>query len=372
MVDHTLTSLVELAKDKSAQARRRLMENITDLFISDDGRLSEHERALMQDILGKLIGSVETDLRRELSESLVKTGIDLPELARMLANDEIEIARPLLEESKLLRNEDLVDIVRMRTDEHRISIAVREEVSEDVADALVEYGNEDVIETLLRNADAAISERAMAYVVAESRRVDRFQEPLVLREDLPPELAYRMYWWVSAALRKQIVTEFEVDPSVLDQALHRAAKNVLVDQQKGGGVYVQAQRLVRRMAETGDLTVQFLVNSLRQRKIAVFVAGLAELGNVDFRTAWRIFSDSGGESLAILARAIGIDRNQFTSIFLLIAQAREGQSVRSPSVLKRILELFDSVTVENARGALQYWQRDSAYQIAVEELENVG
>ncbi|GGO16344.1 hypothetical protein GCM10007972_25300 [Iodidimonas muriae] len=364
--------LVLLAREKTAQARRQLFENMTDLFLSEEGRLSEHERALMSDIMVKLVRTVEKSLRQELADFFAKTDVDLPDVVRLLANDEIEVARPLLEKSKLLHDTDLIEVIRMRTDEHRLVIALRDEVSEDVANALVEYGNGDVIEALLRNADASLSQRAMEYLVAESRRVDRFQEPLLNREDLPSELAYRMYWWVAAALRKKIVSDFDVDPLVVDNAMRQASRGLIAQQKTSEGAYIKAQRLVHRLSETGDLTVEFLLGCLRQKRIAVFVAGLAELGCVDFRTAWRIFNDTGGESLAILAKAIGMERAQFTSVYLLISQAREGAKARGPGALKGILDLFDRVSSVNARGALQYWQRDNAYQMALEELRHVG
>jgi len=367
-----IQELLALAQDSTAQSRRRLFENMTDLFISADGRLNEHERALMNDILIKIVQSVETAMRKELAGFFAQTEADLPDVVRLLADDEIEVARPLLEKSKLLRDTDLVEIVRMRTDEHRLAIALRNELSEEVADALVEYGSEDVIEALLRNPDAEIGERSMAYLVAESRRIDRFQEPLLDRADLPPHLAYRMYWWVAAALRKRIVSDFDVDPLVVDEAMSKSTQTLLSEQQEEHGTYVKAQRLVRRMAETKDLTIEFLLGALRQHRIAVFVAGLAELGGIDFRTAWRIFSDPGGESLAVLARAVGMERAQFTTTFLLISQARGGERARETSALKSISTLFDGISYRNARGALQYWRRDSAYHVALEELRHVG
>ncbi len=372
MVSKELQELLLLAKDKSGEARARLVENITDLFLSDDGRLSEHERALMSDILGKLVAQVESDIKRELAQSLAQSDVELPDMVRQLANDDVEIARPLLEKSALLKDPDLIEIIRMRTDEHRMAIAMRDEVSESVSNALVEFGNEDVIEALLNNHDAVVSKRAMEYLVAESRRVDRFQEPLLRRADLPGDLAYRMYWWVSAALRKNILSNYDVDPLMFERAVRRAASAAMVDQDAEQSSYVKAQQLVRRLAESGELTVQFLLNALRQQRVAVFVAGMGELGGINFRTAWRIFSDKGGESFAVLAKAVGVERAQFTSIYLLVVQAREGGAPKSPGVIKGILELFDATTESNARGALQVWQRDSAYQEAIEELDKVG
>ncbi|MEE8371006.1 MAG: DUF2336 domain-containing protein [Sphingomonadales bacterium] len=372
MVDAKFEKLIELARDKSRASRARLVENITDLFLSDAGRLNEHERALMSDILTKLIASIEKKLKAELAEALAKSDAELPEVAKLLAGDEIEIAEPLLSKSQLLKDDDLIEIIRMRTDEHRMAIAIREGVSEEVSDVLIDLGSQDVIEALLKNPDGVISRRAMKYLVAESRRVDRFQEPLLNREDLSPELAYRMYWWVTAALRKRIMTEFKVDPVVLDQALQRATQQALVSQEEGQGAFVRAQKLVRRMAESGELTHKFLLQALRQERIAVYVAGIGELANLDFRTAWQITSDRKCESIAVLAKAIEVDRTDFTSMFLLLAKVRDGEEVQSPNVLKKLLEMYDAIDRDSARGALMYWQQNRTYQVAVEELDSVS
>lgn len=370
LVDHKVMELMEIARKRTRASREQLLENITDMFLTDEGRLNEHERALMSDILSKLIGEVEASLRIQLSEVIARSEVQLPEVVKLLANDDIEIARPLLQSSKLLKDPDLVEIIRMRTDEHRLVIAIRDEVGEDVTDALVEYGSHDVIEALLKNSDANLSQRAMEYLVAESRRVDRFQEPLLNRDELPSELAYRMYWWVSAALRKRIITEYKVDPVQVDDMMRQATQQALVDQSEGDGAVVRAQKLVRRMSENGELTHRFLLQSLRQQRIPVFIAGIGHLANVDYKTAWHVVNDRSGDSVAVLAKAIGVDRNDFSSLYLLLTRARDGVETASPGVLKQILDLFDAVTLETAQGAVQFWQQEKVYQIAMDELEH--
>lgn len=361
--------LYDLARKHTREARNTLFENLTDLFLSDAGRLNEHERALMSDILAKLVREVEKSLRAELAERLAGSEHKFPDVAALLANDSIEIARPILEKSDLLKDEQLIEIIRKRTEEHRMAIAIRENVSASVSDELIDHASENVVEALIRNPDAEISKRAMEYLVAESRRYDQFQEPLVNREDLPAELAYRMFWWVSAALRRKIISEHRVDEVELDKLLTQATGAILVDHDAGAnGAYVRAQKMVHRMAEAGELTHTFLLQSLRQQRLPVFVAGLGELGDIGFEMAWQIFADRSGETLAILAKAINITRSEFTSMYLLIAEARDGASARATSVLRSILDLFDAVDSNTAQAALLYWRQDVAYQISVDEL----
>lgn len=372
MSSDAVTEMILLAREKSQASRSKLVENITDLFLSDEGRLTEHERALMSDILSKLVMSVEVSLRKSLANALLKAEIQMPDVVNLLARDDIEIAKPLLEKSKLLHDKNLIEIVRMRTDEHRLAIALREDVSSDVSDALIEYGSHDVIEALLKNQDAALSSRAMEYIVAESKRVDRFQEPLIVREDLPSELAYRMYWWVSAALRKKITEDYDVSTSFLDKLMQRATQEAIVSQREGQGTIAKAEQLVRRLQEKGELSHDFLLNSLRQQKIPVFVAGLAELAMLDFSTVWILFSDKRPESMAILARSIDMDQQTFTSLVLLLSSARDKKTAQSPKVLKEIMDLYNSINMVAAQEALAYWRQNKEYQKAMDELEQVG
>ena len=362
-----VAELVDLARQKTAESRRQLLDNMSDMFIANENRLNDHERALMGDILVKLIGNIETAVRRQLSERLSEVDSTPPEVIRLLANDMIEIARPVLEHSKVLQNEDLVEIIRHRTDEHRLAIALREGVEEEVSDALVEYGDQDVVEALLRNPDAEISRRAMEYLVSESRRVDRFQEPLVNRTDLPIDLAYRMYWWVSAALRRKILMDFEVDELEIDAVIEDATKRVIAEHEATDNATAKAYRLVHKMWEAGELSVRFLIQALRQQRTQVFVAGLAVLANLTISIARRIFSDKGGESLAIVCKAIGVTRSDFTTLFLLLQQAREGGG-QSTGILNEILSLYDSIERNNAVVALRLWQRDADYQSALDDI----
>ncbi|MCC3860626.1 DUF2336 domain-containing protein [Pseudemcibacter aquimaris] len=357
-------SLLKLAMDSSKGSKDALMENITDLFLSSKGRLNEHERVLMNDIMVKLLKTVEKTIRKNLSKKLAESDEISIELVTMLANDNIEIAQPVLEKSKLLRDEDLIETIRNRTDAHRLSIAIREHVSENVSGELIEHGSEDVIEALIRNENAEISQASLDYLVQESRSVDRFQEPLVNRNDLSFEMAHKMYWWVTAALRRKIVEDFDVDPNLLDDALESATKEIIANHNEEDGVMQKAILLVRTMNNQRRLNFDFVVTSLRQQKINVAVAALAEMSGLGVKIIWRVIREKNDEGLAVISRAIGLEKSQFSSMFLLILQVNSGPKARSTSILNTMLSLYDRIKPANARAAVKYWQRDYHFQEA--------
>lgn len=365
-----VNGLLHLAQDNAAESRRLLLENISDLFLSPEGRLSERERALMNDILSKLLGSVEMEIRRDLAERLAVSQQAPRELIAQLANDDISVAEPLLRKSKLLSNPDLIEIVKHRTSEHRICIAARDTLDMEVSDAIVASGDADAITTLLENQNAEISELAMEYIVAQSQRVDRFQEPLLARSDLPSQLAYDMFWWVSAALRRHILDNYRIDPALIDEALSEATKEN-ANKDIPEGALLKAYRLACKMKETRELTERFVLQSLKAGQVPVFIAGLACMTGIDVVTARRIVLDPGIECLAILCRAAGFDRNSFANIFLL---ARKFQSaddtVATPtSAVGEALNIFDGLSLDECMIVIKAWSRHPDYDKAVKKFE---
>lgn len=356
--------LIKLAQDNSEGSKQVLMDNISDLFLSSEGRLNEHERVLMNDIMVKLLKNVERTIRKKLSERLAESDAMSLELVTLLANDHIEVAQPILEKSSLLKDEDLIETIRNRTDAHRLSIAIRAFVSTEVSDELIEHGSDDVIEALVRNENAELSQASIDYLVQESRSVDRFQEPLLNRNDLPFEVAHKMYWWVSAALRRKIVAEFDVDQTVLDDALEMVTQTVASNHKEEDGVMAKAIHLVKNLADQRKLNFDFVLTSLRQERINIAVAALAEISGLDVKIIWRVLREKNDESLAVIARAIGLEKSQFSSMFLLILQTSSGPKARSTSILNTMLNLYDRIQPDNAKAAVRYWQRDFNYQEA--------
>ena len=152
-------------------------------------------------------------VRRILSERLAER-LDAPrDLVVTLANDEIEVAHPILVKSEVLQDPELIEIVQHRTMEHQVAVAMRPNISEQVSNVLVQTNNEEVITALLSNQDAPISNTTMNHLVEQSAQVPGYQEPLVNRHDLPRALLKKLYWGVSAALRKHVLANFDLEPS---------------------------------------------------------------------------------------------------------------------------------------------------------------
>ena len=130
--------LQRLARDKSEHCRTALVEAVTNLHLSSDDGLKAREKKLVFDILAELVRETEMSVRSTISARLSEMNDAPLPLIRFLANDEIEIAHPTLSKSRVLADGDLVKIIKNRTIEHQLSIAIRRNVGETVSNALVE------------------------------------------------------------------------------------------------------------------------------------------------------------------------------------------------------------------------------------------
>jgi uncharacterized protein (DUF2336 family) len=361
--------LLALARDRSTAARNRLVEILSELFDGGVSALPPGERELMTEILERLIHEVEMSVRKALAEKLAADDGAPRSLISMLANDEIPVAQPILSRSKALHDLDLVEIVRHRTLGHRLAVAMREKLSPVVCDALLEHREMDVVMRVIENPGADIAPTMVDKLVEESKEVAAYRGPLLHRQDLDPKLARRMYWWVSAALRKHIVDNFHIDPAELDVKIEHTIKQIL-NEPRGNPISVeQAAQLAQKLVASGSVTPQLLVQALRRGEVELFVALFAEYSGLRPVLIRRFILEAGGEGLASACKALDVEKSDFVSLFVLSRQARPGEKVVDPTELAGTVSLYDRINSDTAAKVLSRWKLDPDYLYALKQVE---
>ena len=368
-----LEELLDLARDRSAAGRAHLLGAVGQLYCDDEAVLGSRERKLMEDILRQLVGEVERSVRKALAERLAASTTAPPELIWRLANDEAEVAFPILARSSLLSDSELVDIVRHKTTQHRLAIANRKPVTIPVSSALVESGEEQVVQTLLANMDAHISPEAFARIAEIAEECEALQAPLVSRSDLPSEVARRMHWYVSAALRQHLVTRFDIDPDVLDRSIEATVTALTPEVKRGeiqpkAGLTEEAAELMRGGAPAPEL----LTRLMRAGRFDLFEIVLARALDLRLAMLRRVLYEPGGQALAVGLRAIGTPRPDFAAIFLWSRRARPGDKQVAEDELARALRFYERISIPAARNVLRRWQRDPDYQAAIDAIAGEG
>ena len=369
MSPHTskLENLIDVAQETSSDKRRELLEGVTDLFLDGGPGLSDQELTIAIEILGQVATEVERDVRARLSDRLADLDDAPVELIRQLANDDIQVARPLLERGGGLSDQNLVEIVNKHGKDHQLSISVRSKVSARVADALVAKGDDDVMLSLINNDGARISRGAMESIVERSESIRTLCEPLLHRTDLPPDLMHDMFWWVGAALKRHILTRPDVDEKLVNKLLAKAERDMVREPEKDEENLNRVERMVRRRLRLGQLNQDSLVQFLRRNQVPEFIAALGYLTDVDQNTAKRIVFTPGHEAVAVACRAKGFDLSTFSTIVLLLDGAAENNAavsgaaavvqkqLRRPEEVASLLDLYKQIPIENAKRAMRFW-----------------
>ena len=176
----------EATPETALRARRALLKRLADVVSLPASRINAFERAVTGDLLVEMLRLASREERRRVASRLAPLA-ELPNsVARILLRDEPEIAGLLIEQCASLSDADLVGCARDAGIEHRLRIAARRGLSEIVTETLFSFGEMEVIEAVLRNKTARLSQVGIETVVGLSRQSPGLCGPLLKRPELRP------------------------------------------------------------------------------------------------------------------------------------------------------------------------------------------
>jgi hypothetical protein len=154
--------------DANSTERDQLFRNMAQLFSYVSDRCDDEQVAQYDEVLCQLAELVETEARAHVAQLLAPLERAPGTVVVKLANDDIEVARPLLEFSNVLSDDDLIDIISNQGEAHRTAIAGREHVPERVGEAIVDHGATGSVVRLVRNPNAEIGHGMLEKLVARA------------------------------------------------------------------------------------------------------------------------------------------------------------------------------------------------------------
>lgn len=314
------SELLALARNTGVDARQRLLLGVVALC---DARPPSGELSpVLGEIFLTLARQAERDVRRVLSEKLAHADWAPAALVNVLALDEIEIARPILESSPIMQDDDLLRVLIEASLEHQIAVARRPKISGRVADAVIDRAEPAVLMALATNRSAEISTEGVRRLVEHSRRIAALRGPLTRHPLLTEALAEQLYQWVGTALRQSIAARFTVDEQALGAAVYDAVEGVMrqarpeetpldnLDRDE------MERRLIDKLQSAGQLRAGFLIRAVREKRLSLFAHGLAVLGGFAIGQIRTALSAPTPEALYYACASVGIDRAVFPTLLV--------------------------------------------------------
>ena len=358
-----------LARQATRASRSDLAQSVVVLFDGPEASLSPEARAMAYDILHAIIRDIEMATRQEIARRLAERNDAPHDLIRFLADDTIEVAFPVLAKSGVLDDADLLEVIRMRSTEHSLAIATRPSVNPAVTDALVKTDAEDVIVAVLKNPGSEVAPDTMLRLVEKSRQSRPIREPLVMRREMNPELALRVFLWVSGALREHILRHFNFDRNAVNQL----CEQIMVDEighfaLKSTNKGELSKRLSALIKNNGKLTPEMLILALRDGDVNTFIALFGRMTDLTAHMIDRLLFDPTGKGLAIACKGIGGGKIAFASLFTLAQKVRAEVTGTIKMRLLDAIDFYDALPQKDAADVLNEWRRGADYVGSVRVL----
>lgn len=327
--------LYVLARDKTPASRAKLASSISSLLQMD---VSARESEMVADVLVELLRQAERDIRQALAEHLAVMDHVPLRLVLQLANDDIDIAKPVLKDSKVLGDMDLIYIIKAKSSEYWRVIATRKQMGDRVVDMLADTGDYETALNLVQNTDVRLTEYASLQISDMAQNHEDLALPLLRRQDVSREVVSRLYEFVGEEIKQFIVKNYEIDAGKLLETVD----NMVLEFRDGSdsSEFKPEDHMVgaaRTFKQKGKLDTKLMIATLRRGQFRSFVAQFSVFAELDLKTTAQILMQSHGQGLAIACKAYEISKEDFVSLFLLTNQFRNhGRMVNTQEMAKAV------------------------------------
>lgn len=311
-----LSDLQKLTSDPSVDVRVDVTEKIAFGFKSGD--FAANERRIAVEIFRILVGDIEKRVRIALSAQLADS-MDAPhDVILKLANDINEVALPVLRNSFVLTESDLIDITgRSNNTEIMSAIARRDIVSRELSAALLKKSDITVVENLLRNKNSSIDEKGFNNIFDVYTGKPSILELMAKRGNIPVTLAEKLFVVVSDEVKKILTKQYNISFQVANdsaQYVRELATLGLVDDamHKMG-----MEELVGHLHKNGRLTLSLVIRSLCYGNIRFFEHAMAKLADIPHLNARIIILDRENGFEKLYAKT-GLPMEMFSAIRYLL------------------------------------------------------
>jgi hypothetical protein len=350
-INSFLRELDEAVSRGTPESRMRALWHTTDLMIA--GRYSDDEIWTFGAVIGRLADEIEVAARAQLARRLARFDRAPVNIIHKLAfDDAIDVAGPVLRESERLEPYALVANVCTKSQTHMLAISERASIEETVTDVLVTRGNQEVVNSVVRNNGARFSEFGFLHMIQRAEGDSILAEQLGLRKDIPRHIFQQLIAKASEDVRKRLGGE----RPEMDEQIQSSVTDVTGElQSKFGPVsrsYFVAKRVVTTQFRQGNLNENSISGYARQHRLDEVTIGLSLLCSLPGDVIERALLDKNREMLLILAKAL--DFSWATTMALLFLGAKEHRITALD--LNNLESEFGRLNVETSRSVLKFYQ----------------
>lgn len=311
-----------LLSDDSPESRNDVLEKISVGYNGNE--LQGRAREIAEQVFRLMMKDVALRVRQNLSDR-IKSNPSVPrDIILHIASDVESVAIPVLRESKVLSDADLVTIVEQSQDVGKlVAIANRETVSNRVSDALVETQYAQVMTSLLGNAGAKVSERTLEKIAEDFRGNAEVTDALASKPDLPIAVVERIVSRVSNVVAQQLRQKYKLDYADVKQDSSAVREDIMVRLLNHSLTKREMQDLVGQMAAEDRLTPSIVMTALCRGQIDFFTISLSQFASIPLPNAEKLIEDRGEHGFNALYQKSGLPESMMDAVRLLLRAVQD-------------------------------------------------
>jgi uncharacterized protein (DUF2336 family) len=272
-----------------------------------------------------------------------------PIVVHALANDQPDVAEPILKNSPLLLDADLVEAVAAGEPDRQIAIASRAKLPCSVSAAVAEVGCAEACLTLLENHEAETVAFSLDRMVERFGHLAVIRDAILARADLSAPTRQALVVKLSETLAEFVTSREwlaeERARRITREACEKATIALAAESMEG-----EVRPLVRHLRESGQLTAGLILRSLLSGHTELFEEALADLAQVPLTRAVGIVHDRRGAGFRALYDKAGLPATVFPAFREALEAMREEGFMFEPGSATRLKRRIIERTLTRCEG----------------------
>jgi uncharacterized protein (DUF2336 family) len=308
-------------RDASAGERAEATSALARAYLHSD--LSADDLAAAEGAMIMLLDDPSPQVRRALADAFASSQKAPPVIVHALANDQPDVALPLLERSPLLEVDDLVDLVATAEPDAQVAIAGRALLPRSLAAAIAEVGSAEACLALLENPAAVIPAFSVKRIVERFGHLAPIRGNLLDRDDLPTAMRQALLSKLSQTLAGFVAARQWMEMEHAEFATREACEKATVAL-AADTPYEEVGALVAHLRRTEQLTAGMLLRALLSGNVVLFEEALAELSGLPIDRVTGYIHDKTISGFHALYRKAALPEIAYPAFREAITALREG------------------------------------------------
>jgi len=353
--DHSLfVELEATLTNGSGSQRFTILRRMTDLFLAGSNMYTDEHVAIFDELIGRLIEKIERQALIELSGRLAPVDrAPVNVIGRLSRDEDIGISGPILEQSNVLTDHDLVEIAKTMSQAHLSAIAGRRRIGEPVTDVLIVRGDSEVAHKVTTNAGARFSRFGLSRAVQRAEADETLAVAVANRTELPPELLELLVRKATTAVKERLLANARPEMKArITQVLSEVSSQVARAGASGGAQPRSRATLRQDPSRTRDLISQ----CVESRHVEELIDALAIHCEVPVSAVKNIVQQEADMGMLVLGKASGIGWPDMKGILSVALP----EKTKAPEDVKALFAAFVKLTPAYAQRAVRFIRTSTA------------